>query len=231
MKYLRLFEYWLNEETQFNKSKPRETPILKTLQKDLYSDKPRRTHFNLRGILSRSLQKNKNKFDINSDTVAIVEKMELVSVEDAKIVVKDENGEYKVKMNAKKDAIIKALNWIGAEISGEDLSKSCMVTVVSEAANSNPLFVGNREDTISTEVGTLVFIPNKPKKPEDLAINLSAVIVAQNKAKIVTLGQLCVYASTKFTDFSVLEDKNSGTKEALEKGILKGEGGGETKTA
>ena len=43
MKYLHQFESWLNEEAQFNKSKPRETPVLEILQKDLYADKPRRT--------------------------------------------------------------------------------------------------------------------------------------------------------------------------------------------
>lgn len=232
MKYLQLFESWLNEEGQFNKSKPRETPVLEILQKDLYADKPRRTRWAMLSMLSRSLQKNKDKFDPNSDTVSMSGDFQLKSVEDALITIKTEGDDdsLSVKMNAKKNAVIKAIEWIGGEISGDDLTKSSIVMLVKDV-DASGLFSGKKEEIVSTKVGTLVIMPNKPKKPEDLAINMSVVVVAQEKAKIVTLGQLCAYASTKFTDFSKLEDKNSGTKEVLAKGILKGEGGGETKTA
>lgn len=233
MKYLQLFESWLNEETQFNKSKPRETPVIELLEKDIYSaGKPKRIQSIMVTMLSRSLQKNKDKFDPESNTVSMSDSFQLKSVEDALITIKTEGNDedtLSVKMNTKKDAIIKALQWIGGEVSGDDLTKSCIVTIVSEA-NATGLFVGKREEIVSTKVGTLVIMPNKPKKPDDLAINMSVVVVAQEKAKIVTLGQLCAYASTKFTDFSVLEDKNSGTKESLAKGILKGDGG-KAKTA
>lgn len=233
MKYLQLFENWLNEaETSFNIKKPRLTPVLKTLQKDLYSGDTRKLQWAIKSMLSRSLQKNKDKFDKDSDTVSMVNDLELLKVEDAKITLwMNDSEECYVKMNAKKDAIMKALAWIGGETSGEDLKKSCIAMVLSETGSGN-IYYGKKEENISTKSSVLVLLPNKPKAPEELAVNLSAVVVAQDKAKIVTLGQLCAYASSKFTDFTLLEKKDSGTKDALAKEILKGEEGGEkAKTA
>jgi hypothetical protein len=233
MKYLQLFENWLNEaEAAFDIKKPRLTPVLKILQKDLYSGDTRKLRWAILSMLSRSLQKNKDKFDKDSDTVSKGDDFELLKVEDAKITLwLNDSEECYVKMNAKKDAIIKALEWIGGEISGDDLKKSCIVTVLSEAGAGN-IYYGKKEENISTKSSVLLIIPNKPKAPEELAINLSAVVVAQDKAKIVTLGQLCAYAASKFTDFTLLEKKDSGTKDALAKEILKGEeGGGGAKTA
>ena len=234
MKHIQLFKSWLNEEQkQFNKDKPRETPVLQLLQKDLYAaGKARRTRWAMLSMLSRSLQKNKDKFDPESDTVSMSNNFQLKGVEDALITLKTEGDDdsLSVKMNAKKGAVIKALEWIGAEISGDDLTKSCIVTVVKDV-DAAGLYSGKREEIISTKVGTVVFMPNKPKKPDDLAIDMPIVVVAQDKAKLVSLGQLCAYASTKFTDFTTLEKKETGTKEALAKGVLKGEGGTEEKKA
>jgi len=233
MKHLQLFENWLNEaEVAFDIKKPEDTPVLKTLQKDFYSGDPKRLKWVVLSLLNRSLQKDKNKFDKKSSTVATIDRLELSKVEDAKITLARRNGgEYNVKMNAKKDAIMKALEWIGGEISGDDLKKSCLVTFVCDASTGSQYY-GEKEESISTKNGALVLLPNKPKNPDDLVINLSVVVVAQDKAKIVTMGQLCAYAASKFTDFTLLEKKDSGTKDALAKGILKGEEGGEkTKTA
>lgn len=231
MKYVKLFENWLNEadEVKFDASKPEATPVTSITQKDLFGSGVKDIEKNLKSILSRSLDKTETS-DKPSESVTVKSGMTLVGFDGKGMRVKEGNAPGSAELLVKVVGFNKVqtndlLGKIGTDV--EDDSARVFVIYGKGVDESKVYWKEEKVDQgISTASASILILPKEPQKGDDPAITMQGVIISQGKPRLVNLGQVCAFASTNFSKEGVamLDKEDSGKKESLMATVFKGSG-------
>ena len=218
MKYLQLFENWLNEaETgksevkPFDPTKPNDTLIVDVTRKELFADE-KNTAKIIQSFLSKSFDKNEK---ISSPKVS-VQKFVADDYPPAAggfwLVLTQGNSDNKYRVFLKKSA--------AQELALYDLTKL-----------HDPVYLvtlENRKDWVDEKLKInwdnktyLLFKDQEDEgDAEDFALNTSWQVVggaSKDEAIIASLGQICALAATQFENANALNDKNSGKPQNIAK--------------
>lgn len=237
MKYLKLFESWLNEQdeaaatpkTEFSSSKSFATPVLDILQKDFYSAKnPDEMKKLLTSIVGRSVEKKST--DSKDSTAVNVRVLTVEEVQKKKALLKGNTASANLEtLKLSDDAeFTKALDEIALDASGigADAPKGYFIHTTDTPENKIYWEAGDVKNGISTQAAALVFMPNEgytKVNPDGLLIDLPVVIVFGGKSKVTNFGQVLAIASTKFADASMLDKADAGTKDNLAANVFPSE--------
>jgi len=237
MKYLKLFESWLNEQDQaaaapkveFSPSKSFATPVLDILQKDFYSAKnPDEMRKLLTSIVGRGVEKKST--DSKDSTAVNVRVLAIEEVGSGKALLKGTApGSNLETMKLPKEAdFIKALDEIAldAKAIGDSAPKGFFMHTSDTPENKISWEAGDVKNGLSTQAASLVFFPNEgytKVNPEGLLVELPIVIVFGGKSKVTNFGQLLAIAASKFSDVSMLDKADAGTKDNLAANVFPSE--------
>jgi len=228
MKYLKLFESWLNEQDeatakQFSPDKSFESPVLEILQKDFYSVKnPDQVTKVLRSVIGRGVEKK--SVDTKESTAVTIKPLTVEEVQQGKkkVFVKGTAPGSNVEtLKLADDAeFMKALDEIALDAKGVGDSAAKGYFIHTSDTPENKLY-WSTEDTkngISTQAASIVFFPNEgftKVNPEAPMVELPVVIVSGGKSKVGTFGQVLAMASAKFADASMIDKTDAGSVENL----------------
>jgi hypothetical protein len=231
MKYVKLFETWLNEAdapqqgaaTPFKIETAGTFPVLSITQENLYGKGPEDLQKVLKSILERSLDK-KSTLEGETNKVTLTSYMmnefatpnginiEGTKTKDKQKLILSNNAEFK-----------KGLDEIAIENDKTDQQFASFFIYTSDTPENKLFWKSDSGNGISTQSAAFVSFP-KPTasvfKGDALAIDLPIFIVAGGKSKVITLGQLCALTTSKFADLSILDKKDVGTKEKLAANIF-----------
>ena len=228
MKYLKLFESWLNEQDeattkQFSPDKSFESPVLDILQKDFFSIKnPEQVTKVLKSVIGRGVEKK--SVDTKESTAVTVKPLTVENVLKGKkqLYVKGTaagSNEELLKV-ADDSAFMKDLNEIGLDADGAGESAAKGYFIHTSDTPENKLYWSTEavKYGISTQAASIVFFPNEgynKVNPEAPIVELPVVIVSGGKSKVGTFGQVLAMASAKFADASMLDKTDAGSVENL----------------
>jgi len=228
MKYLKLFESWLNEQDeaatkQFSPEKSFESPVLDILQKDFFSIKnPEQVTKVLKSVIGRGVEKK--SVDTKESTAVTVKPLTVEEVQKGKkqLYVKGTAAGSNLELLKVADdsAFMKALNEIGlnADDVGENAAKGYFIHTSDTPENKLYWSTESTKYGISTQAASIVFFPNEGAtgvNPEAPMVELPVVIVAGGKTKVGTFGQVLAMASSKFADASILDKADAGSVDNL----------------
>ena len=210
MKYLKLFENWLNEAEEgsktFSPDKPWETLVFDVSNEDMFGNTEKLNTI-LKSILAKSFDKTELK-DSNSVSVVTLYPYDFSADSKGIILYSKPSGQgdkYVIKTDVVKFS--QKLKSIGIEFT--DFRDNQVVYLVTLGTNQN---WKDGENNIKIDPKTFfVFADNKPQD-EKPVLNSEWVAVTdiQNPTK-VTLGQIAAYSSTKFENLATLKDKSLGS--------------------
>jgi hypothetical protein len=228
MKYLKLFESWLNEQDeaatkQFSPEKSFESPVLDILQKDFFSIKnPEQVTKVLKSVIGRGVEKK--SVDTKESTAVTVKPLTVEELQQGKkkVLLKGTApGSNLETLKLADDAeFMKALDEIALDAKGIGDSAAKGYFIHTSDTPENKLY-WSTEDTkygISTQAASIVFFPNEgftKVNPEAPMVELPVVIVSGGKSKVGTFGQVLAMASSKFADASMLDKTDAGSVENL----------------
>lgn len=234
MKYIKLFENWLNEadEIKFDPNKPEATPVTAITQGQLFGNGGADFEKNLKSLLARSFDK-KETADAPSETVVVRGNFQLSELDGNKKGLRIKNTK-----EPDRELLVKLSPFNGVEtndtlskVGGDAKDTSLKVFLVhSKSVDDSKVYwkVEKTDEGISTASASIVIFPSAIENKENLAIDMPCVIITEGKVKYVTLGQICAFASTNFSKEGVamLDKSDSGKKESLAANVFKGSGGG-----
>lgn len=216
MKYLKLFENWLNEAEEgsktFSPDKPWETFVFDVSNEDMFGNTEK-----LNGILKSILAKSFDKTELKeSNSVSVVTLYPYDFSADSKGIIlyskpSGQGDKYVIKTDVAKFS--QKLKSIGIEFT--DFRDNQVIYLVTLGTNQN---WKDGENNIKIDPKTFfVFADNKPQD-EKLVLDSEWIVVTdiQNPVK-VTLGQVAAYSSSKFENLATLKDKSLGTPQLIAK--------------
>lgn len=229
MKYVKLFESWLNEQDEpagttpkkeFSPAKSFETSVLDIQQKDIFTKNPEEGKKLLTSIVGRGVEKKST--DTKESTAVVVRPLAIEEMGIKKVLVKgmDSGSKLETLKLDNEGAFIKALDSLALDAKGigDDAPKGFFIHTADTPENKIYWSAGEVKNGLSTQSAALVFLPregNTKVNADGLLVDLPVVIVLGGKAKEATFGQLLALASTKFADASILDKADAGTKENL----------------
>lgn len=229
MKYVKMFESWLNEQDEvagtapkkeFSPAKSFETPVLDIQQKDIFSKNPEEALKILRSVVGRGVEKKST--DTKESTAVVVRPLSIEEMGTKKVLVKGTAPGSNVETLKLADdaAFIKALDSLAldAKAIGTEAPKGFFIHTTDTPENKIYWSAGDVKNGLSTQAAALVFLPNEgftKVNSDGLLVDLPVVIVTGGKAKEATFGQLLAMAASKFSDASILDKADAGTKENL----------------
>lgn len=202
MKYLKLYEHWLNEaETlKFDLAKPDVFPITDLTQLNLYGVKPKDTEIVLKSILSKSFNSVETS-EVPLDTVKIYGFYHLKEFKNGGLVITNEkipNREFLIKTPDISRADVEVeFNKLPMRLDDKDAR---VYVVAPTAINDSLIFWKSaKAEGISTLNASVIILPPKPKNIQGFAIDAPGIIIHYGKIHFITIGQLITFASKKFS--------------------------------
>ena len=214
MKYLKLFENWLNEAEGsakiFDPSKPNETLVVDITKEELLSDE-NKVAIIIQSLLSKAFDKTEK---ITSPKIS-VQKFTAYDYPTAaggfylKLSDKTQTeGQYRVFL-AKKAA---------SELSLSDMTELKDPVYLVTLENKKDWVDEKLKINMDAKTFLLFKDPEDNTKDEDFALNTTWQVVGGEKkdeAVSCTLGQILALASTKLENSSILKDAKSGTPQSI----------------
>ncbi len=218
MKYVKLFENWLNEAEEgksevkpFDPKKPGETLVVDISVNDFTEENIQK---NLGILLSKCIDKTEKKDNKNSNL--FIQSYTLYgnswkgSIATIGLKAKDGNMNY-VELNQKL-----------SRLSGD---------LMKDYENSEVFYVSLYEG--DDWINDKKYIQKKPKSflifgfwssdVKDFALNLESTVITLDEkmsfASKTTLGTICAFATTKFENIATLSDKQAGTPQNIAKAL------------
>ena len=226
MKYLKLYEYWINEEEEvkFDKANPDVTPILKLTQSHLYGVQPKDTEPVLKSILNRSFNSVETS-ERPLDDVKVFSYYHLLEFKNGGIKLTNEklpNREFLVKTpNYDRSKVEEEFNKVPLAL---DDPKARVYVVSPTTVSDTKIFWKAMDfEGISTFEACIIILPPTPKNIQGLAIDAPAIIITNGKPVYVTIGQIVTFAAKHFTkeNFPNLLKPETGKKDYLAVNIFK----------
>jgi hypothetical protein len=226
MKYLKLFEYWINEEEEvkFDKANPDVTPILKLTQSHLYGVQPKDTEPVLKSILNKSFNSIETSERPLTD-VKVFGYYHLLEFRNGGIKLTNEkmpNREFLVKTpNYDRYKVEEEFNKIPLDL--DDPNARVYVVSPTTFSDTNIFWKSVEFEGISTFEACVIILPPTPKNIQGYAIDAPVIIITNGKPVYVTIGQIVTFASKKFTkeNFQNLLKPETGKRDYLMTNIFK----------
>ena len=226
MRYLKLYEKWLNEATElkFDLTKPDVFPITKLTQGNLYGFKPKDTEIVLRSILSKSFNSVETT-EVPLNTINVTGFFHIVEFKNGGLILTNEkmvNREFLVKLPEKTRADVDA-EFKKIPLNIDDKEARVYLVRPSSINDSMVFWKASEAEGISTMYASIIILPPKPKNIQGFAVDAPAIIINYGIPYYVTLGQIITFASKKFSRESSVNLKipELGKREYLVANIFK----------
>jgi len=226
MKYLKLFEYWLNEaeEVNFDLNNPDVTPLTHLTQKHLYGVKPKDTEIVLKSILNKSFNA-KETSETPLDDIKVFGFYHLLEYKNGGIKLTHErlpNREFLVKTpDYDRAKVEEQFNKIPLELN--DYNARVYVISPTSVSDTRIFWKSTGFEGISTFEACVIILPPAPKNIQGLAIDMPAIIITNGKPVYATLGQIVYFTYKKLTkdNFQTLLNPELGKRDYLRINVFK----------
>jgi hypothetical protein len=226
MRYLKLYEKWLNEATElkFDLMKPDVFPITKLTQGNLYGFKPKDTEIVLRSILSKSFNSVETT-EVPLNTINVTGFFHIVEFKNGGLILTNEkmvNREFLVKLPEKtREDVETEFKKIPLNI--DDKEARVYLVRPSSINDSMVFWKASEAEGISTMYASIIILPPKPTNIQGFAVDAPAILINYGIPYYVTLGQIVTFASKKFSRESAvnLRYPELGKREYLVANVFK----------
>jgi hypothetical protein len=231
MKYIKVFESWLNEEEEakFDPNKPQAFPMLKMTQEHLYSSGEDSFRKSLASMYSRSIEKKEIS---ESDPFSIVNvfQIKLKSIDSEKLKL---NFTFKSKPDVSVSTEIKNMTGFETSLgrrfkvdtkSKESLGEIKYAYLIYPKSVDKSKVITKSEDgsiKVSTESAIILILPSEPYNKKYLAIEQSSMCIAKSESRMNVIGQSCSYTAFEYKVPGPLGSSELGNKKFFAEKIFK----------
>jgi hypothetical protein len=222
MKYVKLFENWLNEAEEgksevkpFDPKKPFETLVVDISQDDIMGVDGKDVRKTLDNILAKCISKSeKTSGSVPNLTVNRYDwtDWELRGSIPTLILRSSDGSVYTVKLPQKSTDFVKDLR------AGADFDETVFYVSLYEGDD----WVNDKMNILAKPKTFLIFGLG-PLSSKDFLLNVECTVISLDEKMSfmskATLGSICAFATTKFENIATLSDKQAGTPQNIAKAL------------